>query len=346
MSLGIGFIGAGGIARLRHGPGLQAIEGVELVAVANRSQESGRAFANQFAVARVHSNWRALLDDDDVDAVFIGTWPYLHSKLSIAALDAGKHVFCQARLAMDAADARRMVAAKQAAGKTTMVCPPPHGMRFAERIKSIVSNGELGQIFHLIVRDFTPAYCDPQTARHWRQSESLSGANTLTLGIVYEVLLTWFGIRAKWVQAGDATFFKDRPDGDSLAPVERPDAVFVTAGLEHGGLASITLSGVAGGGQPGPQISAYGSNASLHWEAGPPNSEGGSLTLSRGPAWQPEQFEPDNEAGWRVERDFVEAVQGGNSPEPSWELGLEYMQFVEAVERSARSGRRVDPSSL
>ena len=247
MSLGIGFIGAGGIARLRHGPGLQAIDGVELVAVANRSQESGRAFANQFGVARVYSNWRALLDDDDVDAVVIGTWPYLHSKLSIAALDAGKHVFCQARLAMDAADARRMVAAKQAAGKTTMVCPPPHGMRFAERIKSIVSNGELGRIFHLTVRDFTPAYCDPQTALHWRQSESRSGANTLTLGIVYEVLLTWFGIRANWVQAGDATFVNDRPDGDSLAPVERPDAVFVTAGLENGGLASIALSGVAGG---------------------------------------------------------------------------------------------------
>lgn len=343
--LGIGFIGGGGIARLRHAPGLAEIAGVELVAVANRSIESGQRFAADFGVRTVYPDWRELVGDDRIDAVFIGTWPYLHSEMSEEALKAGKHVFCQARLAMDAADARRMLAAKAGSGLTTMVCPPPHGMRFAPQIKQIVGSGALGQIRHLVVRDFNPSYLDPQTPLHWRQRESLSGANTLTLGILYEVLLTWFGLRAEWVQAGDATFVAERPDGDSTAVVERPDAVFVTAGLENGGLASMTFSSNAGGAGE-TAVSVYGTRASLHWTAGPPSSEGGSLTLRRAPGWEAERFEPDPGAAWQVEADFIAAVRSGTDGNPNWELGLEYMQFVEAVERSARTGQRTRPAAF
>ena len=343
--IGIGFIGAGGIVRLRHAPGLAAIDGVELVAVANRTETSGRAFAADFGVDSVYSDWRQLLADDRVDAVFVGTWPYLHSEISEQALQAGKHVFCQARLALDAADARRMLAAKADTGLTTMVCPPPHGMRFAPRIAQIVESGTLGEIRHLAVRDFNPSYLDPDSPLHWRQRETLSGANTLTLGILYEVLLTWFGLRADWVLAADATFVDERPDGDSVVPVERPDAVFISAGLTNGGLASLTFSGAAGGGGE-TAISAYGTRATLHWTGGPPSNEGGRLTLMRSPRWEPEQYEPDPAAGWKVESDFIAAVRAGRDGRPDWQLGLEYMQFVEAVEKSARSGERVAPASL
>ena len=343
--LGIGFIGAGGIARLRHAPGLAAIAGVELVAVANRTSASGERFAAEFGVKTAYPHWRELLADDQVDAVFIGTWPYLHSEISEQALSAGKHVFCQARLAMDAADARRMLAAKQGSDRTTMVCPPPHGMRFSPQIKQIVESGTLGQIRHLVVRDFNPSYLDPRAPLHWRQRESLSGTNTLTLGILYEVLLSWFGLRAEWVQAADATFVTERPDGDLMAAVERPDAVFVTAGLENGGLASLTLSSNAGGAGE-TAISAFGTGASLHWTSGPPSSEGGDLTLRRAPGWADQRFEPDPGAAWQVEADFIAAVRSGIDATPGWELGLEYMQFVEAVEHSARTGKRVRPDSL
>ena len=218
-------------------------------------------------------------------------------------------------------------------------------MRFAPRIGQIAHSGALGEIRHLTVRDFSPAYLDPQAPLHWRQRESLSGTNTLTLGILYEVLLTWFGLRAEWVLAGDATFVGDRPDGDSLGAVERPDAVFVTAGLANGGLASMTLSGAAGG-AGATSISAYGTDATLHWTGGPPNNEGGSLALHRSPQWEAERFAPDPDAGWQVEAEFIAAVRSGRDGQPDWQLGLEYMQFAEAVEQSARIGRRVSPASL
>ncbi len=343
--IGVGFIGAGAIARLRHGPNLARIGGVDLVAVANRSQASGRSFADTFGIDTVHDDWRAVLADDRVDAVFISTWPYMHSQMSLAALEAGKHVFCQARLAMDAADARRMVSARDAAGLTTMVCPPPHGMQFADQIASIVGGGQLGQIRHLTVRDFSPAYLDPTTPLHWRQQETRSGTNTLTLGIVYEVLITWFALRAKWVQAGDAVFTAERPSEQGPGRVERPDAVFVTAGLENGALANLTLSAVAGG-IPATEISAFGTEASLHWVGGPPNNEAGTLTLQRSPDWAGEPFAPDPASSWRVEAEFIDAVRSGRSGRPSWDTGLAYMQFVEAVEQSARTGRRVDLTTV
>ena len=123
--IGIGFIGAGVIVRRRHAPGLRKIDGVEFVAVANRSRESGERAAAELGIGKVYEDWRELIADPAVDAVFVCTWPYKHSEYSLAALKAGKHVFCQARLAMDAADGWAMVEAAADSGLTTMVCPPP-----------------------------------------------------------------------------------------------------------------------------------------------------------------------------------------------------------------------------
>ena len=82
----VGFVGAGKNTRSRHIPGFLKLPGVELVAVANRSRESGERVAREFGIARVEADWRDLVRAGDVDAVCIGTWPYMHSVMSIAAL--------------------------------------------------------------------------------------------------------------------------------------------------------------------------------------------------------------------------------------------------------------------
>jgi predicted dehydrogenase len=110
----IGLIGAGANTRSRHIPGFQAIEGVELVAVCNRSMESGQAVADEFGIERVTTDADDLFNDPSIDAISIGTWPYMHSDLSIRSLEAGKHVLCEARMAMNAAEARAMLTASQA----------------------------------------------------------------------------------------------------------------------------------------------------------------------------------------------------------------------------------------
>src|SRR6476620_5400428 len=112
--LRIGIIGAGGIVKSRHLPALRRIEGVEVVAVSNRSRDSGGAGAREWSIPEVTTDWRALVARDDLHAILIGTWPYTHAEMSIAALDAGKHVFCQARMARNAAEAREMARAAAA----------------------------------------------------------------------------------------------------------------------------------------------------------------------------------------------------------------------------------------
>ncbi len=99
----IGLIGAGRNTRERHIPGFQNVPNLEIVAVANRSLESGRQVADQFNIPQVYDNWEELLQDESIDAVCIGTWPNMHRTLTIAALEEGKHVLCEARMATDAA---------------------------------------------------------------------------------------------------------------------------------------------------------------------------------------------------------------------------------------------------
>ena len=105
----VGLIGAGGNVRNRHIPGFQKVDDLETVGVANRSLESSRSVADQFNIPRVYNGWRELLEDDEINAVCIGTWPYMHRTLTLAALDKGKHVLTEARMASTAQEAHDML---------------------------------------------------------------------------------------------------------------------------------------------------------------------------------------------------------------------------------------------
>src|SRR5262245_3258553 len=124
--LRIGLVGAGDNTRKKHIPGLRAIEGVALVAVCNRRPGSTAPVAGQFGVPRRHERWQDLVADPDIDAVVIGTWPYLHCPITLAALEAGKHVLTEARMSMNAAEAHRMLAAsRRFPHLVTQVVPSP-----------------------------------------------------------------------------------------------------------------------------------------------------------------------------------------------------------------------------
>ena len=110
----IGIVGAGRIVAAEHVPRFRAIDGVELVGVANRSEESSRRAADELGLPRAYPSWQALVADPELDAVLVGAWPVLHAPVTIAALEAGKHVLTEARMAATAEDARAMVRAARA----------------------------------------------------------------------------------------------------------------------------------------------------------------------------------------------------------------------------------------
>ena len=92
--LKIGFAGAGDIVRQRHVPGLRELPGIVLAGVANRSLQSSQRAAAEFGVERAYARWQHLVESDDADVVWIGTQPYMHHEITMAALKAGTHVFC------------------------------------------------------------------------------------------------------------------------------------------------------------------------------------------------------------------------------------------------------------
>ena len=110
--LRMGIVGAGAIVRDRHLPGLKKHPEVEIVAVSNSTYESAEKFCQENAPhATPMANWADLLAVPDLDIVWIGTPPYMHSAVTLSALEAGKHVFCQARMAMDLTEATEMLTA-------------------------------------------------------------------------------------------------------------------------------------------------------------------------------------------------------------------------------------------
>src|SRR5438105_138802 len=144
--LRIGLIGAGANTRTRHIPGLQALADVALVAVCNRRPESTEAVAREFQVPRRYAHWEEVIADRDVDAVVIGTWPYLHCPITLAALKAGKHVLTEARMSMNAAEAQRMLqAAREQPHLVAQIVPSPYGLKGLEVMRALIAGGFLGE---------------------------------------------------------------------------------------------------------------------------------------------------------------------------------------------------------
>src|SRR5438067_11350071 len=191
--LRIGIVGAGSIVRARHLPALKKYSEVEIVAVSNSTYESSENFCREnLPHATPMQNWADLLALPDLDIIWIGTPPYMHSAVTISALEAGKHVFCQARMSMDLAEAEEMLAAsKRYPELVTMLCPPPFGLRGDLMVKKILAENYIGQPHHVRLRSFHGNYLDPDAPAHWRQKIEISGLNTITLGIYVDVLQRW-----------------------------------------------------------------------------------------------------------------------------------------------------------
>src|SRR4051812_42716297 len=265
--LRIGIVGAGDIARKRHIPGFAAIPGVRIVGVCNQKRESAARVARDFNIPKIYGNWEHLIEDDEVDAVLIGAWPYIHCPVTLAALDAGKHVLTQARMAMNAREAQRMYDhAREKPHLTTMVVPSPYGLTGDAFMKSLIASEYLGKLRELHVRGLTSEYAHPKSPLGWRQMTKYSGFNMLTLGILYETVLRWVA-PANRVLAYASKHIGRRIDPETNAPakVGTPDSVQVLTTQSDGSCGVYRLSGVILH-DTGMSISLYGSRGTLIYD--------------------------------------------------------------------------------
>ncbi len=335
----VGIVGLGGICRERHIPGLRRIDGVEIAAVANRSRASSEAAAREFGIPGVCDSWKELVCRDDIDAVFIGTWPYVHHDISIAALDAGKHVFCQARMAMDFREAAEMYEHATASGRVAMLCPVPIGLSIDATISRLLREGYLGEVRLVRVQSLSNAYADPDAPMNWRKDRRLSGLNTLTLGMYIEVMHRWFGW-TRTVSAHTDIFVPERLDASGRRmKIEVPDQMVFHAEMRTGFPIQYAFSGVVQHGKDTVEI--YGSKATLHYGVG-----ADALYAARpGEAFTPVEIAPRDAydvKNWRVEQNFISAIRNGTEYHPNFEDGMRYMQVIQAVFDSAATGRHIE----
>ena len=332
----VGIIGAGGNTTSRHIPGLQAIDGVEIVGVCNRSLESSQRVADQFGIPKTYGNWQDAIADADTNAIVIGTWPYMHCRATIATLEAGKHVMCEARMAMNAREAHKMRAvSRQNTHLIAQIVPSPMTLRADNTIKRLIADGYIGDVLAVEARA-GGAFLDSEAPLQWRQDFDFSGLNIMSMGIWYEALIRWVG-EATRIMAMGKTFVKMRPDADGvMRSVRIPEHIDVVGDLECGAQLHIQVSNVAGL-AGAPEVYVFGSNGTLRFSG---NSLYGG---QKGDSELTEIDIPDSEAGaWRVEEEFVNAIRGKEVITHSdFETGVKYMEFTEAVTLSMQSGTAI-----
>ncbi len=330
----VGIVGAGANTRVRHIPGLRAVEGVEIVSVSNRTPASAERVAKEFGIPQVVEKWQDLVASPEIDAVMIGTWPNMHCEVTCAALAAGKHVLCEARMARDLAEAQKMLAASAAhPALTAQIVPSPFGLEVGAKVQKLLADNFIGQLREFVVIGADDQFWDYSRPIHWRQDANLSGKNVLTLGIMHETLSRWLPAPTQ-VYAQSAVFEIERPDpaANGYRNCTVPDSVQILTQTEGGARGIYHLSGTLLFG-PGKQIHLYGSRGTIKVVFGAKEQ------LFAGYHSQGELKEidlaPESRGGWRVEAEFIGAIRGEEPVQhTTFADAVKYMEFTEAVSRS------------
>jgi predicted dehydrogenase len=314
---------------------------VEIVGVANRTAASTARVAHEFDISRQYADWKSLVESSDVDAVMIGTWPNMHCEVTLAALAAGKHVLTEARMARDLTEARRMAAAANAhPNLVTQVVPSPFGLECGAAVERLLDSHYLGTLREAVVIGADDQFWDYSRPLHWRQNPEISGKNVLSLGILHETLTRWTPpVEQVFAQQTVFEALRPVPEEARNAEVTVPDSLHIVARLAGGASAIYHMSGVALFG-PGKQIHLYGSRGTIRILFG--DRERVMIGHSGESAMHEAEIPPELKGRWRVEEEFINAIRGIEPVKLNdFNTALRYMEFTEAVARSAEANKPV-----
>jgi predicted dehydrogenase len=333
-----------------------------LAAVCGRDKAATQAAADRLGWASAETDWRALLERDDIDLIDISAPGDLHAPIAMAALEAGKHVLCEKPLANTLEEAEAMAAAARAAysgGARAMVGFNYRRVPALALARRFVAEGRIGTLRHVRAVYLQDWLADSRAPMTWRMQAERAGSGALgDLGAhIVDLARYLTGEEISVASALEATFTRERPfaAGSGTGQVTVDDAVVFTARLRtSGALASFEATRCAPGRKNGLRIELNGSAGSLAFDlerlneleffslAGSSDSAGFSRILVTEPehpylsAWWP----PGHVLGWEhtfihQARDLLTAIASGEQPEPSFADGLEVQRVLDAVQRSA-----------
>jgi len=216
MTVKVGIIGAGKIVRVRHLPETQTNPEAEVFAVCDIVEERAQELAQKYG-CKAYTDYHLLLKDPDLDAIIVAATNTTHAEMTIAALEAGKHVLCEKPMATSLQDAERMIEAAEKFDKQLMIA---HNQRLEpanQKAKEIIHSGKLGKVL-----TFTSVFGHPGS-EYW----AIDGADTwfyrkniTGLGVLGDLAIHKLDL-VRWILADDYseafalldTLSKTYPDG-------------------------------------------------------------------------------------------------------------------------------------
>ncbi len=174
-----GLIGCGDIARKRVAPALRDLADGELVAVNRAQSELAETFAKEFGAQRWYRDWRELLADEEIEAVYLATPVNLHAEQTIAAAEAGKHVLCEKPMGLSVAECDRMIAACQAHGVKLGIAYYRHFYPVIQRVKELLAAGEIGKPVLAQINAFERFNPSPEHPRYWFVQKAQAGGGPM-----------------------------------------------------------------------------------------------------------------------------------------------------------------------
>jgi predicted dehydrogenase len=311
-----GLVGTGDIAARRVAPALGEATRSRLVAVSRRQADRAEEFARRFGAPRWHADWRDLVRDDEIDAVYIATPVALHAPIAIAAAEAGKHVLCEKPMALSVGECDRMVAAANAAEVKLGVAYYRHLYPIVGRVKQLLRDGAIGTPVLSQLNSFERF--DPPSGhpRAWLLDPAVSGGGPMfDFGCHrIEVLLALFGKPAA-VAGMQANVLFERPVEDTAVAALR---------FTPGPLALVCVAHAAAEAQD--TLDIFGSEGSLHI----PKLNGATLRIVRGGDERVEEHPAAANTHLPLIQQFVDAVLDGGAPVVSGAAGREVNRVLEA----------------
>ncbi|MGK5171694.1 Gfo/Idh/MocA family protein [Geodermatophilus sp. CPCC 205761] len=342
----------------------------ELAVLAGRDPARVAAAAERLGWAGTETDWRRVLERDDVDLVDVCTPGDTHAEIAIAALEAGKHVLCEKPLANTVAEAEAMAeAAERAAarGVRSMVGFTYRRVPAIGLARQLVAEGRLGQLRHVRAQYLQDWIADPAAPMSWRLEKDKAGSGALGDIGAHIVDLTQHitGQLVTGVSAVLETFVTERPlpaetgklsgvGGSEMGTVTVDDAALFLGRFSGGALATFEATRFALGRKNAIRIEVNGSAGSLAFDFEdmnvleffdgdePAETAGFRRVIVTEPehpyvgAWWPAGHGLGYEHGFTHQVvDLVTAIAKGEDPTPSFADGLQVQRVLDAVERSA-----------
>ncbi len=365
-SLKLGLVGADASGRgwgpVAHMPALAAIDSIELAALCTSRPESATAAAEAYGIDRAYHDIRDLAAQPDVDIVSVAVRVPQHHALVMAALDAGKHVYCEWPLGATLAEAEEMATLARAKGVTTAVGLQGHSEPALVYIKELYDEGWLGELLSVSVTMLGGGALAHRSSDAWMGAR-VNGANTMTIvaghtldqvGFCFGSLVEVSGKVAVQVPQWSLT------DTGETVDVDAPDNILVNGVLSSGGLLSYYAASVPHHGT-GWRLEAYGTKGTLIAstpglpQITPVTLRGAQHGKPLADLAVPDRFQarpvspplgpPGNVA--RSYQRLADAITSGTSYTPDFDHGVELHRLLDTIERSSDEGRSIaiDPTA-